>query len=253
MAKTMIRSKTMQLSMTAVFTALVFVATTVFSVYVPQTRGFFNIGETMVFTTALLLGPIVGAFAGGVGSMLADLFLGYPHYAPATLIIKACEGGLVGFLARRRLGKLTKPQWRAFTFLTGLVIGVLLASIGSIYYSGQVELYLGFPPASSPITTLDVPKEIWYILGAIVLVLLASSGFVFEPEFGWLTFTVLIGGLTMVAGYFLYQQFLIGPLFDIPVIAVAEIPINISQMLAGLVVSIPIVRTIWRSLPSLKA
>jgi hypothetical protein len=57
----------------------------------------------------------------------------------------------------------------------------------------------------------------------------------------------------MVAGYFLYQQFFIAPLFGIPVIAVAEIPINIGQMLVGLVVSIPIVRTIWRSMPSLKA
>jgi uncharacterized membrane protein len=253
MNQAMQKSRTTQLSMAAVFTALVFVATTIFSVYVPQTRGFFNIGEVMVFTTALLFGPIIGSFAGGVGSMLADLFLGYWYYAPATLVIKACEGGLVGILSRRKLTKLTKFQWRAFTFLMGLVIGVLLAGIGSIYYSGHVELYFGLPPASSPALALDVPSEIWYVLGAIVLLLFAFSGFVLEPESGWLTFTVLIGGLTMVAGYFLYQQLLIGPLFGISVLAIAEIPINIGQMLVGLVASIPIVRTIWRSLPSLKA
>jgi len=244
---------TVQWSLIAVFTALIFVATTVFSVYVPQTRGFFNIGEIMVFATALLLGPIIGAFCGGVGSALADFFLGYWYYAPATLVIKACEGAVVGLLARKKLMKLTQTQWRAFTFLTGVVIGVLLASIGSMYYSGQVELYLGFPPASSPSLTLEVPKEIWYVVGALALLLLAFSGFVFEPEFGWLTFSVLTGGLTMVTGYFLYQQFLIGPLFGISVIALAEIPINIGQMLVGLAVSIPIVRTIWRSLPSIKA
>jgi uncharacterized membrane protein len=248
-----IKSNTVQLSLAAVFTALVFVATTVFSVNVPQTRGFFNIGEVMVFTTALLLGPTIGAFAGGVGSMLADVFLGYPHYAPATLIIKACEGEVVGLLARRKLAKLTRSQWRIFTLIIGTIIGVLLAGIGSIYYSGQVELYLGFPPASTPSLTLEVPKEIWYILGTVVLFALALSGFAFEPESGWLTFTVLTGGLVMVAGYFLYQQFLIGPLFGITVIAVAEIPINIGQMLVGLIVSIPIVRTIWRSMPSLRA
>jgi len=253
MSKPLIKSDAVQLSLAAVFTALVFVATTVFSVYVPQTRGFFNIGEIMVFATALLLGPTIGAFAGGVGSMLADIFLGYWYYAPATLIIKACEGEVVGLLARRKLAKLTKSQWRIFTFLMGLIIGVLLASIGSLYYSGQVELYLGLPPASTPSMILEVPKEIWYVLGAIVLFALAFSGFVFEPESGWLTFTVLTGGLIMVAGYFLYQQFFIGPLFGISVIAVAEIPINIGQMLVGLVVSIPIVKTIWRSMPSLKA
>jgi uncharacterized membrane protein len=246
-------SNTVQLSLAVVFTALVFVATTVFSVYVPQTRGFFNIGEIMVFATALLLGPTIGAFAGGVGSMLADFFLGYWYYAPATLVIKACEGEVVGLLARRKLATLTRFQWRIFTFLTGLSIGLLLAGVGSVYYSGQVELYLGFPPASTPSLILDVPKEMWYVLGGIVLLALAFSGFVFEPEFGWLTFAILTGGLVMVAGYFLYQQFIIGPLFGISVLAVAEIPINLGQMLIGLVVSIPLVKTIWRSMPSLRA
>lgn len=253
MASGFLKSTTMRLSMTAVFTALVFVATTVFSVYVPQTRGFFNIGETMVFTTALLFGPFIGAFAGGVGSMLADIFLGYWYYSPATLIIKACEGGLVGFLARKRLRIVSKAQWEEFTFRSGLVIGILLASIGSIYYSGSIEFYLGIPPAQSPSFILFVPREIWYVLGVIVLILFAMAGFIFEPEFGWLTFTVLLGGLTMVTGYFLYQQFFIGPLFNISVIAVAELPINIGQMLVGLIVSIPVVRTVWRSFPSLKA
>jgi len=252
MAQAFLKSTTMRVSMTGVFTALVFVATSVFCVYVPQTRGFFNIGETMVFTTALLLGPFTGAFAGGVGSMLADIFLGYWYYAPATLIIKACEGGLVGLLSRKRLAYVSKAQWEEFTFRSGSVIGILLASIGSIYYSGLIELYLGFPPAQSPSLTLFVSQWFWYALGASVLILFAIIGFAFEPEFGWLTFTVLLGGLTMVTGYFVYQQFFIGPLFNIPVIAVAEIPINISQMLIGMIVSIPIVRTIWRSFPALK-
>jgi uncharacterized membrane protein len=252
MPKPPIKSETVQLSLAAVFTALVFVATTVFSVYVPQTRGFFNIGEIMVFATALLLGPVIGAFAGGVGSMLADIALGYWYYAPATLVIKACEGGLVGLISRRKPSHISETGWQEFTFRSGLVLGILVGSIGSIYYSGSIELYLGFPPAVSPSLTLLVPKEIWYVLGALILVAFALAGLAFEPEFGWLTFTVLLGGMTMVAGYFLYQQFIIGPLFGIAVIAVAEIPINIGQMLIGLVVSIPIVKTVWRSIPSLK-
>ena len=52
----------------------------------------------MVYTTAILFGPLVGAFAGGIGSMFADLFLGYSHFAPATLIIKGLEGAIVGLL-----------------------------------------------------------------------------------------------------------------------------------------------------------
>ena len=240
-------STTIQLSITAIFTSLVFVATTIFSIYVPQTRGFFNIGETMVYTTALLFGPLVGAFAGGVGSMLADLFLGYPHYAPATLVIKACEGAVVGVLTRKRPKFSSKLQWKAFTVTFGLIAGVLLGVIGSFYYSGSVELYLGFPPPENPTLNLFVPHEFWYILGVLVILLISLTGFVFEPEFGWFVLSILIGGSLMVIGYFLYQQFFLG------VLAVAEIPVNIGQMTIGLIVALPIVRAIWRSLPSLKS
>jgi len=245
-------STAIRLSITAIFTSLVFVATTIFSISVPQTRGFFNIGETMVYTTALLFGPFVGAFAGGVGSMLADLFLGYSHYAPATLVIKACEGAVVGVLTQRKLKFSSKLQWKVFTVTFGLIAGVLLGVIGSLYYSGSVELYIGFPPPENPTWNLFVPKFFWYVLGGLVVLLVGLMGFVFEPEFGWLIITTLIGGSVMVIGYFIYQQFFLGPLFGYYVIAIAEIPVNIGQMTIGLIVALPIVRTIWRSLPSLK-
>jgi len=240
-------STAIRLSITAIFTSLVFVATTIFSISVPQTRGFFNIGETMVYTTALLFGPLVGAFAGGVGSMLADLFLGYSQYAPATLVIKACEGAVVGVLAQRKLKFSSKLQWKVFTVTFGLIAGVLLGVIGSLYYSGSVELYIGFPPPENPTLNLFVPKEFWYSLGVLVTLLISLIGFVFEPEFGWFVFSIFIGGSLMIIGYFLYQQFFLG------VLAVAEIPVNIGQMTIGLIVALPIVRAIWRSLPSLKS
>jgi uncharacterized membrane protein len=239
-------SRVIRSSIAAIFASLVFVATTIFSIYVPQTRGFFNIGETMVYTTALLFGPIIGAFAGGVGSMLADLFLGYPHYAPATLVIKACEGIIVGTLSRKRIFSGSSFQWKAFTLILGLITGVLLGIVGSLYYSGSMELYLGFPPPTTPTQILFVPPEFWYAVGAIVVALISLMGFVFEPEFGWLIFSIMIGGLEMIVGYFLYQQFFLG------VLAVAEIPVNIGQMTIGLIVSIPIVRAVRRSFPSLK-
>jgi len=239
-------TSTIQLAITAVFTSLVCVATMVFSIYVPQTRGFFNIGETMVYITALLFGPLIGSFAGGVGSMAADIFLGYSHYAPATLIIKACEGGIVGILSRRRPKFDSKLRWKAFTFVAGLIAGALLGGIGSLYYSGTVELYLGIPPPQNPNLILFIPPEFWYSLGALVVFLITLMGFIFEPEFGWLILVIFVGGLEMVMGYFLYEQIFLG------VAAIVEIPINIGQMTVGLIVSIPVVRAVWRALPSLK-
>jgi uncharacterized membrane protein len=241
-----------RMSIMAIFTALTTVVTMVFSVYVPQTRGFFNIGETMVFTSAILFGPFVGTFSGGVGSMLADFLLGYPHYALATLIIKACEGGVVGFLAQERLKVGSRIQWKAFTFAVGLVTGILLGGIGSFFYTGSVNIYLGIPPPQSPTLTFFIPQILWYALGGLVLFLITLMGFVFEPSFGWLVFAAMSGGAIMVSGYFIYQQFFLGPLFNISVIASAEIPINIGQMIVGLIIAIPLVRTIRRSMPSLK-
>jgi len=184
--------------------------------------------------------------------MLADLLLGYWYYAPATLIIKGLEGGLVGFLGGLR-PKLKTKLWKAFTFTIGLIVGTLLGGIGSLYYSGTVELKLGIPPPENPNLIFTVPPEFWYALGALVVLLIALTGFVWEPDFGWLVFTLLIGGTTMVIGYFLYQKFLLFPLFGIESIAEAEIPFNVAQMLIGLVVAIPIVKIVARSFPQLKS
>lgn len=245
-------STAVQLALIAVSTSLVCAVTMVFSIYVPTTRGFFNIGETVIYTAALLFGPITGAFAGGVGSAFADLLLGYWYYAPATLVVKAVEGGFVGILGRGRPRFQSEISWKAFTFAMGLLIGILLAVIGSIYYSGRVELRLGIPPPETPNVTFMVPTEVWYVLGAAVIILIALTGFVLEPEFGWLAFSTLVGGVIMVTGYFLYQNFLLLPLFNIPVIAIAEIPINIGQVLIGAVVALPVVRILLRSIPQLK-
>ena len=186
-------STSINLAVTALSTALVAVATIVFSFYVPQTRGFFNIGETMVFTTAILFGPMIGAFAGGVGSMLADVLLGYPHYAPATLIIKATEGAIVGFLSRKK-PKFSPKSWKVFTFLIGLIIGVSLSTIGAIFYTGEVELALGIPQLFALNTVISISPTFWYAISALIVLLITLMGLIFDPELGWLVFTTLIGG-----------------------------------------------------------
>lgn len=239
---------TIRLAITAVFTALVCAVTMVFYISVPRTNGYFNFGEIMVYTTALLFGAYVGAFAGGVGSMFSDLLLGYPQFALGTLVIKACEGGLVGVLSHKKLSFGSKLHWKLLTFAIGLIAGVLLGITGSLYYSGSVEIYLGIPQPKNPTVVLSVPPLFWYILGAIVVFLISLMGFVSDPEFGWRVLTILLGGSVMVTGYFLYEFYMI----SLGVAAIAEVPINIGQMTVGLIVAIPIVTTVWRALPYLK-
>lgn len=237
---------TLNLAMAAVFAALVCIATTIFRIEVPATSGYFNIGETIIYITALLFGPLVGAFAGGLGSAIADM-IGYPVFAPGTLIIKGFEGAIVGFLNKKMFRKTSKFNWRIYTIILGVIVGVLLAITGSIYYRGDVNLYLGIPPPENPTLTVFIFPEIWYFLGGIVALLIAFIGFRIEPEFGRAVLSTIAGGLEMVAGYFLYEQLVLSN----PA-AIVEVLPNIGQMLIGLIVAIPIVKIVLRSLPQLK-
>jgi uncharacterized membrane protein len=64
------------------------------------------------------------------------------------------------------------------------------------------------------------------------------------------TVSVVIGGLEMVAGYFVYEQVVLSyPLVN----ALVEVPFNIVQMLVGLVVAVPIMHVILRVFPQLKS
>jgi len=133
------------LASAGVFTAFVSAATMAFSAYVPATRGYFNIGEIMIYITALLMGPVVGAFAGGVGAALADLGLGYAHFAPGTLVIKATEGLIVGYLGRRAISGLSKNSWRMITIVAGFLVSVTVWWIGTEYYTVHLSSPLVCP------------------------------------------------------------------------------------------------------------
>lgn len=222
----------------AISTALVCIATMFFSIYVPATKGFFNIGESMVYLSAILFGPIVGAFAGGVGSTLADILLGYPHYAPATLVVKALEGFIVGYLSKRN-PKLSRVKWRALTSILSVVAGALLAVIGSAYYSGEVELTVG-----QIVVPLYIPELFWTALGSIIAISIILAGLITEPEAGWTILSIVAGGSIMVLGYFIYQMYFLFPLFGIEAIAIAEVPVNIGQMTIGLIIAVPAARII---------
>ncbi|MFB0522655.1 MAG: hypothetical protein ACETV1_02715, partial [Candidatus Bathyarchaeia archaeon] len=123
--------------------------------------------------------------------------------------------------------------------------GLLLGLIGSMYYSGSVELYLGLSQ-EQPAIILLIPTEVWYVLGFLTSFSILLVGLLSEPELGWTILSIILGGLVMVTGYFLYQQLFLG------VLAYVVIPVNIGQMTVGLVVAVPVVRAVYRYLPSLK-
>ncbi len=90
--------QTRTLTHTALMAALCALLT--LSIRLPSPMGgYINLGDCAVLLSAWLLGPAHGALAAGLGSALADL-LGYPLYAPATLVIKGAMALLAGICLR---------------------------------------------------------------------------------------------------------------------------------------------------------
>ncbi len=114
----------------SVMAALTAAATMLVQIPVPETRGYINLGDTMVMLSGVLFGPLVGAVAGGVGSALADVLSGYSWWAPFTLVIKGSEGFVVGLLARSG-GRLRT--------LLGCVLGGAIMVLG--YFAVEYLLY----------------------------------------------------------------------------------------------------------------
>ena len=132
----------LSLSITAIFAALACVITMVIAFPIPATNGFINIGDAVVMLTGLIFGPIIGGIAGGMGSALADIFLGYTNYALATLIIKGLEGFIVGLIANPK-ENYSKPNIRD---IIAVIIGGLIMAFGyfifeAIFYGGLAAMY----------------------------------------------------------------------------------------------------------------
>jgi uncharacterized membrane protein len=243
---------------TAIFTAFVAAVTMALAIYIPATKGYFDIGEVMVYIVAMLMGPYVGAFAGGAGSAISDAILA-PVYAPGTLAIKGLEGFIVGYLTTKTPAALTRRAWRFTGVVLGGVLGFIVALIGIMFLSGQKTIYLGFSYCSANCTTIAnqaytdigpqfaadffVPSALWILLGAVVFFTVAYAALRTEERLGWTILSILLGGSEMVLGYFLYESLALQLGF---VTASVEVPINIGQVLIGLLVSVPVVRSYRR-------
>src|SRR3989442_5761412 len=120
------------LTLLALLIALTKVATMLVQVPTPATQGYINLGDSMVYVSALLFGPLAGLLAGGIGSALADWLTGYQQFAPYTLVIKGLEGLVVGLIAWELL------KGRPSRTLAGIVS--LVCSI----VAGGADVYGGY-------------------------------------------------------------------------------------------------------------
>lgn len=126
--------KLLRLVLTALFMAMICVATLVIQIPLPA-HGYLNAGDAIVLLGAWLLGPLYGSIAAGVGSALADLITGYSLFAPGTLVIKALCAFTAAMIFRATGKKLAgKRHPIAFRILSGVIAEIIMV-LGYFGYS----------------------------------------------------------------------------------------------------------------------
>lgn len=213
-----------QVALAATFTALVFLSTSLFYVALIASSGFFNLGEAFVFLAALIGGPIVGAIAGGLGSAMADAFLGYGSFVPATLILKGLEGLVVGLIYQ--YGKEVDLRLRRIVLIIVTIFIFLFSGYLGIQFDfvfGNIDIVI--PGLILVIVTLGLTLIIWWIEFRL-------------GDKGQMALACILAGPIIVVGYFLYE---IGFLSVAPEAALLEVPFNIAQVVFGTLIAVPIV------------
>jgi uncharacterized membrane protein len=146
-----------------VLTALTAAITITTVIPFPPTRGYFNLGEAMVFFSAFTFGWRAGAICGGIGSAAADLLAGFGMFAPTTLVAKGAEGLVSGAIGRLKGGK-------AWGYPLGIVCGG--ACMITTYFLSE-WLLMGFGLGAA---LAEIPTNIAQVaIGGTVGVLLSYS------------------------------------------------------------------------------
>ena len=156
-------NKIIKLVAAALMAAMTCIATVIVPIPSPL-GGYIHPGDGFVIMCGIILGPFFGGFAAGIGSMLADLILGFGGYAGATFVIKFLSAASVCFiyhiLHRNKSRKLAP-------LIIASVTGGIIVTAGYFIFEA-VFLELGFASAF-----INVPFNlVQNCLGIIVAILM---------------------------------------------------------------------------------
>lgn len=167
------QAKTKKLILSALMAALTCVGTMIIKVPTP-TMGYIHPGDGFVLLSGLLLGPLWGFLAAGVGSALSDLIGGYFIYVPATFIIKGLTA-LVAFLVFRGFSKLSNTKTQVVALIGSgvageavMVAGYFLFEIFMLAIVNQTTLSAGVIASLAGI----IPNIIQGIFGVVIATIL---------------------------------------------------------------------------------
>lgn len=112
------KNKILMISIHAMGIAILSVITIFIQIPLQGGAGYLNFSDSIIFLFSGLFGPYSGMVVGGLGALIADFASGYATYAPFSLVIKALEGLLAGFLFKK---------WGKLNFLSFFLAGLCMA------------------------------------------------------------------------------------------------------------------------------
>ncbi len=138
----------------ALYTAIMFILTAFIAIPIGS-FGYINLSDFLIMLLSGVLDPFSLILVAGIGTSLADLFMGFAYYAFFTFIIKALEAFLIFKLLKRHF-----KTYLAFGF------GVLLMLVG--YGLSDVILTLD-PFIFFTSFMMNLPQGLCCVLLALIL------------------------------------------------------------------------------------
>lgn len=154
--------------------AMVFISTRFINIRLPISinGGLIHLGNTMLFTSAIVFGKRKGMIAGGFGMALFDILSPWVIWAPFTFVIRGAMGYIVGQFAYKGSNK----GENIIANLFGITVSGIIMIIG--YYITEVVLYGNiFAPISS------IPGNVIQIIVGAIFALPLSMALVKNIRF----------------------------------------------------------------------
>lgn len=170
-------TSTFKIVITALFAALICVATMLIQIPIPATGGYVNLGDGIILICAYLINPPYAVIAAGLGSMLADLLAGYASFALGTLVIKAGVA-LIAALIYNRFGRNAKGSTKLISMIPGAVLAEAFMVLGYFFYEA-VLLGIGIGAAGGILGNV-VQGIAGVIIGCVLAPILSRSSGVME-------------------------------------------------------------------------
>lgn len=169
--------KTNNISMTAMFVALVMAATYMGFPTPGSMGGYVHFGTLVMLAIAIKYGKYYGALAGGIGMTLFDLFSPWIAWAPGTFIVRITMGYVVGLIASIEV--IDNPEGNIFTKNKSLVRNVIAILVGAFIMIPGYYLYQGLMLSSAnsggfDLALASIPGNVTQILLGFVSLYLVN-------------------------------------------------------------------------------